>query len=100
MNKYLTYTILGLFACASLIQAATSDSFTFSNYIRFGHDDNLYQDETDEIESSYISDILNLGGKLLFSNRSELLFIGNPNSDIALMQKRKRCFFKTLCELP
>lgn len=96
MNKYLTYTILGLFACASLIQAATSDSFTFSNYIRFGYDDNLYQDETDEIESSYISDILNLSGKLLFSNRSEILLYWQPELRYRFDAEEKALFLQDL----
>jgi hypothetical protein len=80
--KKIIYTFFGTFVCVSMLQAATSDSFTFSNYIRFGYDDNIYQETNNEEESSYISDILNLSGVVQFSNRAELLLYWQP--------KRKR----------
>ena len=96
MNKILIYTILGLFVSVSLVYAATSDSFTFSNYIRFGYDDNLYQDETNEIESSYISDIFNFTGKMLFSNRSEILLYWQPEFQYRFDAKEKELFLQDL----
>ena len=88
--------ILGLFAGVSLIQAAASDSFAFSNYIRYGYDDNLYQEETDAVESSYISDIINLSSKVLFSNRSEILLYWQPELRYRFDAEEKALFLQDL----
>ena len=96
MQKNIIYIFLGLFASVSLVQAGISDSFTFSNYIRYGHDDNLYQQETGEVESSYISDILNVSGKLLFSNRSEMLLYWQPELRYRFDAEDKALFLQDL----
>jgi hypothetical protein len=94
--KKLIHTFFGTFACVSILQAAASDSFTFSNHIRFGHDDNLYQESSNEEETSYISDILNISGKLLFSNRSELLLYWQPEIRYRFEAEEKTQFLQDL----
>ena len=79
-----------------MLQAATSDSFTFSNYIRFGYDDNIYQETNNEEESSYISDILNLSGKVQFSNRAELLLYWQPEIRYRFEAEEKALFLQDL----
>ena len=79
-----------------MLQAATSDSFTFSNYIRFGYDDNIYQETNNEEESSYISDILNLSGVVQFSNRAELLLYWQPEIRYRFEAEEKALFLQDL----
>ena len=94
--KKIIYTFFGTFVCVSMLQAATSDSFTFSNYIRFGYDDNIYQETNNEEESSYISDILNLSGKIQFSNRAELLLYWQPEIRYRFEAEEKALFLQDL----
>ena len=94
--KKIIYTFFGTFVCVSMLQAATSDSFTFSNYIRFGYDDNIYQETNNEEESSYISDILNLSGKVQFSNRAELLLYWQPEIRYRFEAEEKALFLQDL----
>lgn len=74
--------IIFIYVVAMLVvshgHASESQNFTFSNYVRAGYDDNVYQSGNDELQSGYISDILNLSGKILFSNRSDLLLYWQP----------------------
>lgn len=94
--KKIIYTFFGTFVCVSMLQAATSDSFTFSNYIRFGYDDNIYQETNNEEESFYISDILNLSGKVQFSNRAELLLYWQPEIRYRFEAEEKALFLQDL----
>ena len=94
--KKIIYRFFGTFVCVSMLQAATSDSFTFSNYIRFGYDDNIYQETNNEEESSYISDILNLSGKVQFSNRAELLLYWQPEIRYRFEAEEKALFLQDL----
>lgn len=94
--KKIIYTFFGTFVCVSMLQAATSDSFTFSNYIRFGYDDNIYQETNNEEESSYISDILNLSGVVQFSNRAELLLYWQPEIRYRFEAEEKALFLQDL----
>ena len=94
--KKIIYTFFGTFVCVSMLQAATSDSFNFSNYIRFGYDDNIYQETNNEEESSYISDILNLSGKVQFSNRAELLLYWQPEIRYRFEAEEKALFLQDL----
>ena len=70
-----------LLAVLSLVSAtvfAVNDgSLKFQNTVRFGYDDNIYQAK-DKQGSASISDILNITGKMTFSERSELLFFWQP----------------------
>jgi hypothetical protein len=77
MRKIIYAYVIVLFVISSGV-AAESQKFTFSNYVRAGFDDNVFQSGDDELSSGYISDILNLSGKLLFSDRSDLLLYWQP----------------------
>lgn len=77
MKKIIYAYVIALFVISSGV-AADSQKFSFSNYVRAGFDDNVYQSGNDELSSGYISDILNLSGKLMFSDRSDLLLYWQP----------------------
>jgi hypothetical protein len=57
--------------------AAKEHSIRFQNSIRAGYDDNVYQNK-DEEGSAFITDIVNITGKLTFSSRSDLLLYWQP----------------------
>ncbi len=49
----------------------------FQNHVRIGYDDNIYS-TTDETDSMYISDVVNLTAKLNFSSRTDALLYWEP----------------------
>ena len=57
-----------LLAFVSISFADKKETITFSNFLRLGHDDNIYQRENNTVETIYISDIINLSSKILFSH--------------------------------
>lgn len=48
--------------------------FTVANTLRFGYDDNLYRESSNEEESAYIQDIVDLSFRAALSDRTDLIF--------------------------
>ena len=88
----------GFFLLISTADGASSKSFIYSNYLRFGHDDNLYQRSEDAgvVETSYISDLFNLSGIMKFSNGSELLLYWQPEIRYRFDAEEKTLFLQDL----
>ena len=82
----------------STADGASSKSFIYSNYLRFGHDDNLYQRSEDAgvVETFYISDLFNLSGIMNFSNGSELLLYWQPEIRYRFDAEEKTLFLQDL----
>ncbi len=68
-------------AMAALVSApafaAKERVVRFQNSVRVGYDDNIYQNSSDQ-GSGFITDIINLSGKLTFSSRSDMLLYWQP----------------------
>ena len=52
-------------------------SLRLQNSVRVGYDDNIYQNDTDE-GSAFVTDIINLTGKLTMSSRTDMLLYWQP----------------------
>ena len=85
-----------LLAYVSISFADKEDTFALSNFLRLGHDDNIYQREDDVVETVYISDIINLSSKILFSSRAELLLYWQPEIRYRFDAQEKQLFFQDL----
>lgn len=69
--------------CAASLVAATSfgeneRSVKVQNSVRVGYDDNIYASSSDEQDSAFVTDIVNLTGKMNFSSRTDLLLYWQP----------------------
>jgi hypothetical protein len=58
--------------------AAKERSIRVQNSVRVGYDDNVYQSADDETDTMFITDIVNISGKLTFSSRSDMLLYWQP----------------------
>jgi len=85
-----------LLAFVSISFADKKESIALSNFLRLGHDDNIYQRENDIVETIYISDIINLSSKILFSSRAELLLYWQPEIRYRFDAQEKELFFQDL----
>jgi len=85
-----------LLAYVSISFADKKETIAFSNFLRLGHDDNIYQRENNTVETIYISDIINLSSKILFSNRAELLLYWQPEIRYRFDAQEKELFFQDL----
>ena len=85
-----------LLAFVSISFADKKETITLSNFLRLGHDDNIYQRENNTVETIYISDIINLSSKILFSNRAELLLYWQPEIRYRFDAQEKELFFQDL----
>ncbi|MFL2876549.1 MAG: hypothetical protein ACJZ86_01680 [Pontiellaceae bacterium] len=96
--KNIICVLFGFFTLITTAHGASSKSFIYSNYLRFGHDDNLYQRSTDAdiVETSYISDLFNLSGNMKFSNGSELLLYWQPEIRYRFDANEKTLFLQDL----
>jgi len=73
---YLVLSLSSVFAFSA--SAAKERVLRVQNSVRVGHDDNIYQDENDEKSSGYITDIINISGKLNFSSRTDAQIYWQP----------------------
>ena len=94
--KNIICIFFGFFALITIANGASSKSFIYSNYLRFGHDDNLYQRSENEVETAYISDLLNISGNMKFSNGSELLLYWQPEMRYRFEADEKKLFLQDL----
>ena len=73
---------VGLLVVLSLVSvsvfAAKERSIRVQNSVRLGYDDNVYQNDNDKEGTAYITDIINISGKLTFSSRSDMLLYWQP----------------------
>lgn len=75
--KYLTLVAIMLGSVASF--AAKDSTFKFQNSVRVGYDDNVYQTrDVNRQETAFITDIFNVTGDLVFSDRSDLTLYWQP----------------------
>ncbi|MCF7817587.1 MAG: outer membrane beta-barrel protein [Kiritimatiellales bacterium] len=78
MNKGKFY-ILGALSLVALTSfAAQERSLRVQNSLRVGYDDNVYQSNDNKQGTGFISDILNISGKLTFSSRTDMLLYWQP----------------------
>tara|TARA_X000000368_G_C23053270_1_gene722549 strand:- start:1853 stop:3037 length:1185 start_codon:yes stop_codon:yes gene_type:complete len=94
--KKITYIFFALFIFIALAHGASSRAFIFSNYLRFGYDDNLYQSHDDKTETAYISDLFNISGNMKFSNGDELLLYWQPELRYRFDAEEKMLFLQDL----
>ena len=73
---------VGLLVVLSLVSAsvfaAKERSIRVQNTVRLGYDDNVYQNDDNKEGTAYITDIINISGKLTFSSRSDMLLYWQP----------------------
>lgn len=77
MSKGKVYLVVALSLVSVTTLAAKERSIRVQNTVRVGYDDNVYQ-EKDKEGSAFITDIINLSGKLTFSSRSDMLLYWQP----------------------
>jgi hypothetical protein len=58
--------------------AAKERVIRFQNHVRLGYDDNVYRTQNNEKGSAYLTDIVNISGKLNFSSRTDALLYWQP----------------------
>ncbi len=59
--------------------AGKDSSFKFQNSVRVGYDSNIYQaGDVNQQESAFITDIINITGKMNFSSRSDMVLYWQP----------------------
>lgn len=77
MSKGKIYLLVGLSLVSATAFAAKERSFRVQNSVRLGYDDNVYQSQN-KTGSAFITDIVNLTGKLSFSSRSDMSLYWQP----------------------
>lgn len=77
MSKGKVYLVVALSLASTAAFAVQERSIRVQNTVRVGYDDNVYQ-ESDKEGSAFITDIINLSGKLTFSSRSDMLLYWQP----------------------
>lgn len=77
MSKGNIYLLVTLSLVATTTFAAQERSVRVSNSVRVGYDDNVYA-TSDKTDSGFITDIVNISGKLTFSSRSDMLLYWQP----------------------
>ena len=71
--------LVGLVMGSVTTFAAKDSTFHFSNSVRVGYDDNVYlARDSNQQETTYITDIAQISGKMVFSSRSDLLLFWQP----------------------
>ncbi len=79
MNKVKYYTLVALAVGSVTAFAGKDSSFHYQNSVRVGYDDNIYQSrDGNQQETAFITDIMNISGKINFSSRSDLLLYWQP----------------------
>ena len=59
--------------------AGKDSTFKFQNSVRVGYDDNIYlARDGNQQETAFVTDIINITGKMAFSSRSDLTFYWQP----------------------
>ena len=71
------YILCALVLGSVTVFAAQERSLKVQNSVRVGYDDNIYQNNSEQ-ESAFITDIINLTGKVNFSSRTDLLVYWQP----------------------
>ncbi len=77
MNKGKIYLLVALSLVSVTVFAAKERSIRVQNTVRVGYDDNVYQ-SADKTGTAFITDIINISGKLTFSSRSDMLLYWQP----------------------
>ena len=77
MNKRSLYVFIVLSLISVSSFAAKERVVRFQNHVRLGYDDNIYGTE-DKTGSGFITDIINLSGKVNFSSRTDALVYWQP----------------------
>ena len=72
--------MLAAVALGSVSSFAGKDSaWHFQNSVRIGHDNNIYQSrDANQQESVFVTDIINISGKMNFSSRSDMTLFWQP----------------------
>jgi hypothetical protein len=77
MSKKTFYVLMAVSMVCIPVFSAQERVVKVQNSVRFGYDDNIYQDDTDE-ESAFITDILNITGKFNISGRTDAVLFWQP----------------------
>ncbi|VGO21359.1 outer membrane beta-barrel protein [Pontiella sulfatireligans] len=78
MNKQKLLVLIALGLASGSVFAAQERVIKVQNQVRLGYDDNVYATDDDEIDSAYITDIINISAKLNFSSRTDMLLHWQP----------------------
>jgi len=79
MSKGKIYLLVVLSLAVAATSMAKESSIRVQNTVRVGYDDNVYQSSsTAEEDTAFISDIVNVSGKLTFSSRTDMLLYWQP----------------------
>jgi len=77
MNKGKIYLLVALSLASATTFAAKERAIRVQNTVRVGYDDNVYQDNGN-VSSAFVTDIINISGKMTFSSRSDMLLYWQP----------------------
>ena len=77
MSKGKIFLLVALSVSSTTVLAAKERVVRVSNSVRVGHDDNIYA-SADKTRSGYVTDIVNISGKLTFSSRTDMLLYWQP----------------------
>ncbi|MCF7848845.1 MAG: outer membrane beta-barrel protein [Kiritimatiellales bacterium] len=77
MNRVIGVVVIGLSLLCATVHAAQERSIHVSNSVRVGYDDNVHHDGVGD-SSTYITDILQISAKAVFSARTDLLVYYQP----------------------
>jgi len=77
MKKIDSFLLAALALGSATTFAAKDSTFHVQNSVRIGMDDNIYADARDE-DSAFLTDIVNISGKMVFSSRTDLILYWQP----------------------
>lgn len=79
MNKIKYFMLAAIVSGSAVSFAAKDNTFKFQNSVRVGYDDNIYQTrDANRQETAFITDIFNVTGDMVFSDRSSLTLYWQP----------------------
>ena len=81
MNKIKYFMLSGLMLGSVTTFAAKDSNWSFQNSVRVGYDDNVYlqsDKNADTQGTGYITDIIQVSGKVVFSSRTEFILFYQP----------------------
>lgn len=95
MTKRTLQVLIALALVTGTSFGAVERVVKFQNNLRVGYDDNIYN-SADEVDSVYITDIINLSAKLNFSTRTDALLYWEPEFQYRFDAEPKFITYQTL----
>ena len=78
MKKVDSFLLAALALGSATTFAAKDSTFHVQNSVRIGMDDNIYANDNNKQDTAFLTDIVNISGKMVFSSRTDLILYWQP----------------------